>query len=122
MTPVDQKYLKGNAEGIPGDCVRACVCSILDLPIEAVPHFVRWHGIEWADAMIAWCEQNGIDADWNSETPISEGEFCMKCGPSPRDGRHAVVIQDGQIVHDPHPSRAGLSDGRFVTWTFRRQS
>jgi hypothetical protein len=26
---------------------------------------------------------------------------------------HAVVYQDGQVVHDPHPSREGLAGERF---------
>lgn len=48
MIPVTQTIfadpLRGdghNADGEPGDCLRACVASILELPLSAVPNFVR---------------------------------------------------------------------------------
>ena len=37
MKPVDQTLLASRGE--PGDCWRACIASILELPIEDVPHF-----------------------------------------------------------------------------------
>lgn len=125
MTPIDQKYLRGG--DIPGDCVRACVCSILDLPLEEVPHFVRWHGHEWAVALMDWCEARGIEANCYSGGSDHNAPY-MLCGPSPREGRHAVVAQAGLIIHDPHPSRAGLlmqrrSDKQpfyFNHWIFTR--
>lgn len=115
MTPVDQQYLKGNPEGIPGDCVRACVASILDLPIEEVPHFVQLHDQEWQLAMIDWCEERGIVATWKQGISRDHWPY-MVCGPSPRSGRHACVYQSGALLHDPHPSRDGL--GRKSERTF----
>jgi hypothetical protein len=37
-------------------------------------------------------------------------EFVIVAGVSPRspDIRHGVIYQRGKMVHDPHPSRAGL--------------
>lgn len=42
MIPVQQRIVaSGMAEGaVPGDCVKCCIASILDLPYEDVPHFV----------------------------------------------------------------------------------
>ncbi len=127
MKPVDQKYLSGGE--IPGDCVRACVCSILELPLEEVPHFVRWHGHEWAFALSYWCDKRGIGATCLDGHHIMNDAPYMLCGPSPRKGRHAVVAQAGLIIHDPHPSRAGLLMERrnpkqpfyFHTWVFSRE-
>lgn len=123
MIKIDQKYLAGGE--IPGDCVRACVCSILELPIEQVPHFVRWAGQDWANALVEWCEKHEIFADWHNGVSSDHVPY-MLCGPSPRNGRHAVVAQNGLIIHDPHPSRAGLRFERrenpfyFRSWIFKR--
>lgn len=40
-------------------------------------------------------------------------------GPSPRGNGvyHAVVGRNGEVVHDPHPSRAGLA-GDPATWEY----
>lgn len=44
--------------------------------------------------------------------------YAIAASPSPRskDYDHAVVTFDGQIVHDPHPSREGIKLNRFTTW------
>ena len=49
MTPVSQRILASpkrgdghNGLGIAGDCFRACVATILDLPYEGVPHFCHY--------------------------------------------------------------------------------
>ena len=34
--------------------------------------------------------------------------FALAGGVSPRGVKHFVVVKDGQLWHDPHPSRAGL--------------
>ncbi|MBL8578095.1 MAG: hypothetical protein JNK47_12780 [Mesorhizobium sp.] len=117
MTPVDQQYLAGNAEGIPGDCVRACVASILDLALADVPHFVAANDAYWAGALDDWCDNRGI------ELIHLEGHFAfnfpvMLSGASPRSGRHAVVGQGGGVLHDPHPSRDGLVGLADRTWLF----
>lgn len=47
--------------------------------------------------------------------PIAPSGYHVACGKSPRsDQEHAVVALDGKIVHDPHPTRAGLDGG--ITW------
>jgi hypothetical protein len=38
MTPVDQEFLKERGE--VGDCWRACLATVLDLPIANVPHII----------------------------------------------------------------------------------
>jgi hypothetical protein len=41
MKPVPQRIVaSGYDGGLPGDCVKCCVASILELPYEDVPHFV----------------------------------------------------------------------------------
>lgn len=41
MIPVIQRISASGGDGkLPGDCVKCCVASVLELPYEAVPHFV----------------------------------------------------------------------------------
>jgi hypothetical protein len=39
---VVQTILAGREDGVPGNCVQAAVASYLEVPIDAVPHFLLW--------------------------------------------------------------------------------
>lgn len=39
MTPVDQTILHDPQTGAIGNCMQAAIASLLDLPLDAVPHF-----------------------------------------------------------------------------------
>lgn len=98
MKPVDQSLLV-DRDG-HGDCLRACVASILELPLADVPDFALF-GPNWMWALVAFAE---CDFDTYGE---HSGVFIAN-GPGPRGTRHSVVYEDYAMVHDPHPSRAGL--------------
>lgn len=101
-----------------GNCLAACIASILELPLEEVPnpHTPDWQAI-WRD----WLRRRGLSLlTWEipeDYTSWSEEElrahlpgYCMVAVDSPRfAGKlHSVVTFDGQVVHDPHPD--GLAD------------
>lgn len=118
MTPVDQRII-AKTEGAVGDCLSACIASVLDLPLDDVPIFVAEP--DWYGACVAWLRARGIalvllqnlQNEWPwippDNLPIIVG------GPSPRGPWHHAVVgiwRDGgamQVLHDPHPSRAGLA-------------
>ena len=119
MIPVKQGNLHRPDEGIYGDCHRACVASILERPLESVPHF-------WADGLTAvdeswgrlhaWCTENGITylffgfpddprpymAAWNP------GLYYILVGTSKNGVGHSVVCFDDEIVHDPSLDQSGI--------------
>jgi hypothetical protein len=101
MLPVDQTT-HGPSHG---NCISACVASILEVPIEVVPCFVDEH---WWERFVGWLAALGLAAT-SVEDTIPPG-YSIAFGPSTRlAGRgHACVALDGVIVHDPHPSREGL--------------
>lgn len=109
--------------GAVGDCVRACTASVLDLPIDSVPHFVADQpGDEWYDTWEAFMRSKGrpitiITIPWE-KPPVPMGYY-LASGPSPRGVKHMVVMRDGAVAHDPHPSRAGLSEVEVV-WVLGR--
>lgn len=126
MTPQDQEFIY-----IPnqqyGDCQRACIASVLDLPIADVPHFLRdadgcpskfWNSI------YDFCEARGFDylphqPGFDAEAAAHMGGFHIIGGPSPRGGGilHAVVGKDGSVYFDPHPSKEGIL-GPVSDWTY----
>lgn len=100
-----QTILAGREDGVPGNCVQAAVASFLDLPIEAVPHFVLF--ADWWSAMCDWLAERGYEVERVGTREIPPG-CCVVVGRSPRGITHVCVAERGQIVWDPHPSREGL--------------
>lgn len=125
MTPLNQRVtacpLRGDGadpNGLPGDCLRTAVASLLDLPYEQVPHFAL-HGRAWWDHLRRWARRHGVD--FAALAPVAgtvrpfvtepDGMLVLAAGPSPRSARarHVVLADvDGRTVWDPHPSRAGI--------------
>jgi hypothetical protein len=105
MIPVDQTQLHGGKT--KGNCLRACLASILEIDIEAMPHFEE-KGEYWFTDLRRWMRKfNGKTVHVFPGTFKPEG-YCLAAGMSPRNIYHCVVCLDGEIVHDPHPSKSGL--------------
>lgn len=118
VTPVDQLVLRDPTSGVRGDCLRAVIASLLDLPPSVVPHFLadadadgRSDGQHVAAFLaplgLAWIDPYVTD-DLETRVALWAGHHAMM-GPGPRGCWHAVVGYRGTVVHDPHPSRAGLT-------------
>jgi len=103
-----------------GDCNRACIASLLELPIEAVPHFSCF-GSRWMNVLKSFLLSLEYDYDGTgypigpdrpyghvlSESPNIDG-FVMASVPSRtfENISHAVVMDlNGVIVHDPNPNK-----------------
>lgn len=115
LREVTQRFLANDPTGIPGDCVRAAVASLLDREPTSVPHFIAGSDIDsrvWWYALKGWAADNGWAVTRTGLLPRQENvplpKFGIACGPSERGVSHAVVAVDGQVVWDPHPSRAGI--------------
>lgn len=106
MTGVTQTILYDPAnEVVHGNCLQAAVASVLELPLDAVPHFSQFAW--WDAAMELWARGRGLTVrKWLTET--IPDERCVLGGQSERGVLHSVVGEGGRIVWDPHPSRAGL--------------
>ena len=126
MKPVDQTRCNcgDHSTEAPGNCWAACIASLLEVPLAEVPDEANfWKpGMSqsqsyrpYEKAVFAWLRERGVllvevklpdvfyrGGDWNP--------YCILSGPSPRNPevQHAVIGQGATIIHDPHPSRAGL--------------
>ena len=107
MTPVDQTKFSG--PGSVGNCFPACVASITGIPLDEIPNFCERPEEWFADAM-AWCALRGWALSPENDDELPDGKPCIASGPGPRGKRHSVVWMDGKMIHDSHPSRAGLVD------------
>lgn len=94
---------EAEAEGVLGNCLQAALASALNLPLDAVPHFMAF--VWWDAAVPLWLRGRGLDWTWRAEIPEARS---IVVGKSPRGVSHAVVGEAGRIVWDPHPSRGGL--------------
>lgn len=126
MSPADQEFTHQPEIGQHGDCQRAVIASLLDLPISDVPHFLQLcdgDPSDYWDRLQEFCRGHGyayltMPARCGALFFGEVGDIYHEIsGPSPRGNGvgHAVVGCNGQIVFDPHPSRAGLS-GDPATW------
>lgn len=117
MKPVEQTIM-----GEPhGDCLRACVASILELPIEQVPNFQQEDGnIHWYDRWQGWLAQfnlGWLSWQYDQAVPWFPPGYAIVGADSPRGPfKHAIVVYDGKIVWDPSPMREqGVGQWRDVT-------
>lgn len=104
--------------GEEGDCWRASLASVLNLPVEDVPNFVEQCRFQpddgaWEDATRAWLRERGLGlfrtychGAWEIEKLLEHfsasnpGVPFILLGWSTND-THAVVAMDGKVVHDP---------------------
>lgn len=119
MNPVDQEFLHNPSAGVEGDCFRAVIASLLELPISDVPHFAQLSkGVtDFWELAYDFLDSKGYEYVPSKLPPAGALEFHAMSGPSPRGNgsHHGVVGRNGEVAHDPHPSRAGLA-GRPGDW------
>lgn len=84
------------------DCFRACVASILELPLATVPDA---DGADWLDGYNTWLAARGLALVVvpPSGGVIPQGYAIGVANAGSPDRDHAVVLHDGKIVHDPSP-------------------
>lgn len=108
VVPVTQTIF--NSILTQGNCMQAAVASLLHLPLDEVPHFAKS-----GDAETCWT----LFEDWLSslgfEVWLMPGNALPACpflasGKTSRGTSHMVVMQGSTLIHDPHPTRAGLAE------------
>lgn len=121
MKPVPMICKHEPENGSYGDCFRACIASLLELPSEQVPHFM---GEGYRDGQTMQRELNEFLAKFDlcyygilqkPEDPWRWQEW-LACGWNPYyiwSGHsgiadHSVIGRAGEVVHDPAPSQRGI--------------
>lgn len=102
------------ADNPRGNCLQAALATVMGRALAdtidvTAPHIDpdMWH-LELSD----WGETNGFQIASQRELP--DEEYCVAIGPTVRkNGLHATVYRNGELWHDPHPSRDGLTRVRY---------
>lgn len=115
-----QTKLVGNELHL-GNCLAACVASILEWPLWAIPAFEdARRGMHMNQLLEEWLELIGYEFEWRDGDLFERGEYYIASGKSPRGVYHAVVYLDGELVHDPHPLGGGVASVERVYRIFRK--
>src|SRR3954471_19800310 len=106
MKPVNQKITNGH-----GDCVSACIASILEKDIEEIPYLFAEYKPKPDECWGGWLDYlNGGLVKLSKKVVIHKvsneplNEFYMACyifGGHENQLRHCVVEYNNDVVHDP---------------------
>lgn len=116
MKPVDQDQV--GVDNPRANCLMAAVASIVECDLGTLPDVYEHEerGLAWWGVLVEALRPHGfVPVAYDAANPalfppIAPPGYHIGVGKSPRSEQdHAVVLLDGQLVHDPHPSRAGLS-------------
>lgn len=121
MIPLKQRNRHRPDEGIYGDCHRAAIASILELPLDDVPHFLEDNcdSVEFAKREREFLVSRGIvpisiafDCDLPSVFMtlryLNPTIYYILGGESRTGVNHSVVCRGGEVVHDPSLNNAGI--------------
>jgi hypothetical protein len=127
---VDQTEFS-NEEGTEhGNCLSACLANLLGIDLAAIPNFaelerkwfpvfssiIREHGYEFQGSY--YFDNPNRESSWEDLLSKSNGidGIFIAGGSSPRIKGidHAVLYKDGEMLHDPHPSRDGILSLKYV--------
>ncbi|WYW00860.1 hypothetical protein Illi2_00178 [Pseudomonas phage vB_PpuM-Illi-2] len=114
---VNQTTLFDSSSPGSGNCTEACVATLFGLSLEQIGKF--YPSVD--DTTVAedersysfWCnleeafESRGMHLS-QRDTHLALPTLYLAGGPSKRGCQHMVVMYDGKIIHDPHPSQTGL--------------
>lgn len=99
-----------------GNCLQACLASFLEIDIDSIPRYTD-HGkdSDWFTKTNEWLLQehgyemfnfyfdNDVFPEHLTIPVIAVGESPNYPGQS-----HAVILQNGKLIHDPSPTDKGL--------------
>lgn len=100
------KRVEQTRTGADGNCLNACIASILELPLDDVPEF----GDDWLTELNDFLRSRGLSYKRIPIDGVKPSGYGTIEGVSPRGGLHACVALDGELVWDPHP--ISMRDGQ----------
>lgn len=123
----DQETLSDPTLGTHGDCVRACFRTYMQADMSSLPHPIDPETGGWNVEFFEVLEETyglvhrvkhvrtGIDYGFMPRIVMAGGTTVR----TPENGARHLVVYDrvsGTVIHDPHPSRAGLTIIETLEW------
>ena len=119
MKKVYQTVFTNEENTVHGNCLCACIASLLGIDINEVPE-INEAGADWFRMLFKFMTEKGYEVGGTARNlqhliDINcqgvDGLY-IGCGLSPRKhvkNGHAVLIDiKGNLIHDPHPSGDGI--------------
>lgn len=130
MIPVVQSIVGDGRDGRPnGDCFRACVASIFELPLDQVPHFLEPQVSRWFLRAQEWLKQFALALDYDSHPAAARppryprGWWIASVESELFPGsQHAVVMRGIELDTDEPPWRVAWDPSprpRTTPYVFR---
>jgi len=108
------KFHDQTKTGMEGNCFAACLASLLDVPLETIPDFYLPSGEDgWWDEVRKFLATHdlGIFTIGFSQDFLEKHDgYFIVAGHTDRGLMHATLWHNGKMIHDPHPSKAGLTE------------
>ena len=98
-----------------GNCMAACVASILEKSIDEIPTLRKLdQGFCQSGALMEYLNSIGctlgVLGGPDGFHPLYSDCYYIACGPAKRGFSHAVVYRYGRLAHDPHPDGTGIDE------------
>lgn len=105
--------IKQTKFGKEGNCLEACIASLLEIDINSIPCYKEKN---WNVLLNEWLIKNHncyllpLDAKecLISFRKIMKNTIYIASGNSPRNMFHAVLYKNNKMIFDPHPSNEGI--------------
>lgn len=112
MNLVDQTIF-----GMNGNCMSAVLATLLEKPLEEVPHFTKHFSSEnpteydnyvFHKQVTEYLDSQDLKLSWvtyDHNADYSNVSYMIVSGESNRGRMHGVIYKNGKPFHDPHPDR-----------------
>lgn len=112
--------LRQAAQQAPGskNCMQCAAAYMLGVPLADVPDFEKAGADAW-ESFEAFFSERGFTAELFPPSAEIVGDY-LASGDTERGTSHMVVMRGGELLHDPHPSNAGLTSIQAVWLIVRR--
>ena len=113
MKPVRQTIFAANDPRGRGNCMSACLASLLEIPLaKTIDTTSNAVWLSWTGSIRRWLTGRGFKLLWlEVDDPRLDGAYSIGFGDSLRGPHlHTVVCKSGRMVFDPHPSDDGVEE------------
>lgn len=103
------------------NCMQCAVAYMLGLPLLKTPDFEKIHSPQCTayESMEAFFNSQGYTAEMLPPNMQISGDY-LASGSTKRGTSHMVVMRNGELLHDPHPSKDGLESVQVI-WVIARR-
>lgn len=91
----------------PGNCVQAATATMLGLDLHKVPNFIEYDN--WFPVWRNWLAKQGYAVvGYKGHFHFEGYSFAIGTTYRKEDVLHMVILHNGELFHDPHPTLAGI--------------